>query len=77
MALFMAGKRGEQLQADLMAGGFSPDTPCAVAHRVTWPDEVVLTCRLDQLADTMGKPELERHTMVLVGPALADGATPG
>lgn len=73
MALFMAGKRGEQLQADLLAGGFAPDTPCAVAHRVTWPDEVVLTCRLDQLADTMGKPELERHTLVLVGPALSDG----
>jgi precorrin-4/cobalt-precorrin-4 C11-methyltransferase len=70
MAFFMAGKRGAQLQADLLAGGFPPDTPCAVAHRVTWPDEVVLTCRLEQLAETMEDPELERHTMVLVGPAL-------
>lgn len=72
MVFFMAGKRGEQLQAELLAGGFAPDTPCAVAHRLTWPDEVVLTCRLDQLAETMNDPELERHTMVLAGPALAD-----
>jgi len=70
MAFFMAGKRGAQLQADLLAGGFPPDTPCAVAHRVTWPDEVLLTCRLEQLCQTMSDPELERHTMVLVGPAL-------
>src|SRR4051794_3194410 len=46
MAVFMAGKRGEELQAELLAGGFTQDTPCAVAHRVTWPDEVVITCRL-------------------------------
>ena len=72
MVFFMAGKRGEQLQTELLAGGFGPDTPCAVAHRLTWPDEVVLTCRLDQLAETMDDPDLERHTMVLVGPALED-----
>ena len=70
MAFFMAGKRGAQLQAELLAGGFPSDTPCAVAHRLTQPDEVVLTCRLEQLAETMRDPELERHTMVLVGPAL-------
>ena len=73
MAFFMAGKRGAQLQADLLAGGFPPDTPCAVAHRVSCPDEVVLTCRLEKLAESMDDPELERHTMVLVGPALEDG----
>jgi len=72
MVFFMAGKRGEQLQAELLAGGFTPDTPCALAHRVTWPDEVVLTCRLGQLAKTMNDPDLERHTLVLVGPALEE-----
>ena len=77
MAFFMAGRRGAQLQAELLAGGFAPDTPCAVAHRVTWPDEVVLTCRLERLEETMADPELERHTMVLVGPALEDGRAAG
>lgn len=76
MAFFMAGRRGEQMQAELLAGGFNPDTPCAIAHRVTRPDEVVFTCRLDQLADAMDDPELDRHTMVLVGPALQDDDDP-
>ena len=39
---------------------------------MTWPDEVVLTCRLAELEEAMKDPELERHTMVLVGPALED-----
>ena len=76
MALFMAGKRGEDLQEELLAGGFEPGTPCAVAHRVTWPDEQVLTCRLEDLAETMDDPELERHTLVLVGPALDGDKAP-
>lgn len=71
MALFMAGKRAEEVQAELLGGGFSTDTPCAVASRVTWPDELVLTCRLDELAGTIEERELERHSLVLVGPALA------
>lgn len=72
MALFMGGKRSEELQAELLAGGFSPDTPCAVAGQVTWPEEVVVTCRLDELGRTIAAHELETHALVLVGPALAD-----
>ncbi len=70
MALFMAGKRAEELQADLLAAGFAPETPCAVGSRVSWPDEVVVTCRLDRLAAEISAGGLERHTLVLVGPAL-------
>jgi len=75
MALFMAGKRAEELQADLLAGGFAADTPCAVGSRVTWPDEVVVKCRLDGLAAAIDAGALERNTLVLVGPALAEKGT--
>lgn len=74
MALFMAGKRAEELQGELIAGGFLPETRCAVVHKVTWPEEIVLTCRLDELAVTICERELERHTLVLVGPALDEEA---
>ena len=74
MALFMAGKRAEEVQAELLAGGFAPETACAVANRVSWPEETVVTCRLDELAKTITEQQLERHSLVLVGPALdADG----
>jgi len=61
MALFMAGKRAEELQRDLLGGGFAPETPCAVGCRVSWPDEVVVKCRLDGLAAAISADGLERH----------------
>jgi precorrin-4/cobalt-precorrin-4 C11-methyltransferase len=72
IAVFMAGRRGEELQRELLLGGLGPDTRCAVVHRVTRDGEVVVTCRLDELAATLAPEELERHTLVLAGAALAD-----
>lgn len=76
IAIFMAGARGEDLQRELLLGGYAPQTGCAVAHRVTRDGEVVVRCRLDELAATLADPELDRHTLVLVGAALSDAAQP-
>ena len=74
MALFMIGERAEELQRELIAGGYAPSASCGVAHRVSWPDdEVVLTCRLDELAATVAERGLDRQTIVIVGPALEEG----
>lgn len=73
MALFMIGERAEELQRELIAGGYAPSARCGLAHRVSWPDdEVVLTCRLDELAATVAERDLDRHTIIIVGPALED-----
>ena len=72
IAIFMAGARGEDLQRELLAGGYGPHTPCAIVHRVTRDGEVVLRCRLEELGTTLVSPDLDRLTMVLVGAALAD-----
>lgn len=72
MALFMSSKQAEELQAELLAGGFAPETRCAVGSRVSWADEVVLECRLEELAATIEKGGVERHTLILVGPALGE-----
>jgi precorrin-4/cobalt-precorrin-4 C11-methyltransferase len=75
MALFLSAKRGRKLQEELLAGGYEPDTPCAVVYRATWPDEKVLRCRLDELAATLREHQLIRHTLILVGRALDAGGT--
>ena len=72
LAIFMAGRRGQELQGELLEGGYAPDARCAVVHRVTRDGEVVVTCRLDELAAALATPALDRHTLVLVGAALAD-----
>jgi precorrin-4/cobalt-precorrin-4 C11-methyltransferase len=75
MALFLSAARSGQLQTELLAGGYEPATPCVVACRVTWPDELILRCRLDELAGTIKAHKLWKHTLVLVGPALGAGGT--
>lgn len=73
MAVFMSATRPDELQRELLEGGYGPDTPCAVVHQVSWPQEVVVRCPLHGLAERL--EGLDLMTLVLVGPAL-DGPTP-
>ena len=75
MALFLSAKRGRRLEAELLAGGYASDTPCAVVYRATWPDQAVYRCRLGELARTLREAGLIRHTLILVGRALDAGST--
>ncbi len=71
MAVFLSAARTGQLVAELTAGGYPPDTPVVVAYRVSWPDELLLRCTLAALVETVREHKLWRHTVFLVGPALA------
>ncbi|MCW2725757.1 MAG: cobM [Frankiales bacterium] len=76
MALFLSAARTKQLQDELLAAGtYDEDTPCVVAYAATWPDELVFECRLGELAAKVKEHKLYKHTLVLVGPALASGGT--
>ncbi|HEU5157815.1 MAG TPA: precorrin-4 C(11)-methyltransferase [Streptosporangiaceae bacterium] len=75
MALFLSAARSRRLQDELIAGGYPPGTPCIVAYQCTWPDELIVRCELAELADTIKAHRLWKHTLVLVGPALAAGGT--
>ncbi len=71
MALYLSAARNKVLQEELLAGGYPPGTPVIIGHRVSWPDEVLLRCRLDELSATMREHKFWKHTVVLVGPSLA------
>lgn len=75
MALFLSAARSKVLQEELLSGGYAPETPCVVAYKVTWPDEEIRWCRLDELAATIRDAGWHKHTLVLVGPALGAGGT--
>lgn len=75
MALFLSAARSGQLQTELLAGGYPESTPAVVAYRATWPDELVVRCTVGTLAATVKEHRLWKHTLVLVGPALAATGT--
>jgi precorrin-4/cobalt-precorrin-4 C11-methyltransferase len=71
MAVFLSAARSGQLQAELLDGGYDPATPVLVGYRVTWPDELLVECTVGTLAGTVKAHKLWKHTLFLVGPALA------
>ena len=73
MAIYLSAARNRALQEELLAGGYPPDTPCLIGYRVSWEDELLLRCPLAELSATMRAHKLWKHTVVLVGPALAQG----
>jgi precorrin-4/cobalt-precorrin-4 C11-methyltransferase len=77
MALFLSCSRPRALQAELEAGGYPPETPCAVVYRATWPDEVVIRCPLGDLAERLRSARIHKQALVLVGPALSGEAGEG
>jgi precorrin-4/cobalt-precorrin-4 C11-methyltransferase len=75
MAVFLSAARTKQLAAELLAGGYTPDTPVLVGYRVTWPDELLVRCTIATLEETVKAHKLWKHTLFLVGPALDAGGT--
>jgi precorrin-4 C11-methyltransferase len=75
MAIFLSAARPRLLQEDLLEGGYASDTPCAVVYKASWPDEQVIECRLDELADRIREAGFTRQALVLVGPGLEAAGT--
>jgi precorrin-4 methylase len=74
LALFMSAREPEELRAELERAGFASDTPCAIVHRVSWPDEEVVRCRLEEVPRRLGERDWSHLTLLLVGDWLAEPA---
>ena len=73
MAIFLSAAKPRVLQQELLEGGYTPETPCAVVYRASWPDEEIIECRLEGLADRVRDACFTRQALILVGPGLAAG----
>jgi precorrin-4/cobalt-precorrin-4 C11-methyltransferase len=74
-AVFGAAREPDELQRRLLESGYAPDTQCAVARRVSFPDESLTSCPLSDLADRLRDDEGNRHTLVLVRPGSRHAAS--
>jgi len=72
MVLFLSTGLLEGLQAELMAGGYAPETPAAIVYKATWPDERQFRCRLCDLAKTAKENNITKTALIVVGGFLGD-----
>jgi precorrin-4/cobalt-precorrin-4 C11-methyltransferase len=55
---------------------YGPECPAVVAHRVSWPDELLIRGRLCDIRDKVKQAGITRTALVLVGRALGEEGAP-
>ena len=67
MALFLSAGMLEKLSAELIEGGYRPDTPAAIVYKATWPDQKIVITTVSALAEDAAANMIGSTAMVLVG----------
>ena len=70
IALFLTVTAIDRAVAELIAGGYAPETPAAVLHRVSWEDETILRGTLADIAAASRAAGFTRQALILVGRAI-------
>ncbi|MBR2696717.1 MAG: precorrin-4 C(11)-methyltransferase [Parasporobacterium sp.] len=70
MLLFLSSSLADKVKADLIEGGFEPETPVAVVYKATWPDQKILRTTLTELPEAMAKEGITKTAMIVVGHVL-------
>ena len=67
MVLFLSAGLLEQAEAELLAGGYAPDTPAAIVYKATWPEERVYRCTVATLAQTARDNGVRQTALITIG----------
>ncbi len=73
MVLFLSAGLLDGLRAELLAGGYAPDTPAAIVYKASWPEERICRCTVDALPQAARESGISKTALILVGGFLGDG----
>jgi precorrin-4/cobalt-precorrin-4 C11-methyltransferase len=71
LVLHLAAAQIDAIVPELLAGGYRPETPCAVVAFASRPQETVLRCTLAELAEETTAAAVTRTAVIVVGDVLA------
>lgn len=67
MVIFLSTGLLEQLSEQLIAGGYSADTPAAIVYKATWEDEKKFICTVGTLAQTAKENNITKTALMIIG----------
>ncbi|MBU5434720.1 precorrin-4 C(11)-methyltransferase [Pseudoflavonifractor sp. MSJ-37] len=67
MVLFLSTGLLDQVERELMTGGYAPETPAAIVYKATWPEEKVFRCTVSTLAETARREHITKTALITVG----------
>jgi precorrin-4 C11-methyltransferase len=70
MAIFLSIGVIDETVRELMEGGYPKDTPAAVVHKASWPDEKRVEGTLETIAEKVKQEGITRQALILVGEAV-------
>ena len=72
MVIFLSAGILKKLSAELIAGGYAPDTPAAIVYKATWPEEKVVRCTVATLESAAEMHGITKTALITVGNFLGD-----
>jgi precorrin-4/cobalt-precorrin-4 C11-methyltransferase len=70
MCIFLSVSMMTTVVDELIAGGYTEDTPIAVIEKASWPEEKKVLGTLGTIAEAVRESGIKKTAMILVGPAL-------
>lgn len=67
MVIFLSTGLLGQLQTELTAGGYAPETPAAIVYKASWEDEKVCLCTVATLEETARANGITKTALITVG----------
>lgn len=73
MVVFLSTGLLEKLSKELIAGGYTADTPAAIVYKASWPEEKVFRCTVGTLAQTARENDITKTALMIIGNAVTQG----
>ena len=67
MSIFLSAGMLERVQAALLAGAYTEDTPAAIVYKANWPEEKIVRCTVGTLAASGEAAGIRKTAMIVVG----------
>lgn len=73
MVVFLSTGLLKELSRELIAGGYTKDTPAAIVYKATWPEEKTFRCTVETLAETAEKNGITKTALMIIGNSVSQG----
>ena len=67
MVIFLSTGLLKEVSAELIRGGYKPDTPAAIVYKASWADQKVCRCTVEDLAQTAADNGITKTALICVG----------
>lgn len=67
MVIFLSTGLLKELSAELIRGGYKPDTPAAIVYKASWADQKICRCTVEDLAQTAADNGITKTALICVG----------